>query len=433
MNEIKKVLLIGDGRDLSLAIEFRARDLETYYYTEWDGKGPRMDASMVGFGWDRFGLHLVKDFYSLLKTIKLKEEWLVVITNPRLGDLSSWLRENDFIVFGPGKYGNDLGNDLDKAHSFFADYGQQLGARYVCSTITEVEAWLIKNGQEQKTYTLNMKADHDFLTPPATAAEFLKQLNNLNDSQRNAPLGYVLEDYFGGVDIKLLAFFNGSEFLYPAMLCYKTIGGGYLEWREEHPLFQHLQLLQPGLQQMDYHGVVGLFGSVVRKGAWGDDQPATSLLLARSLDTTPGFPEAGVYFKTIQNLGEVLTACALGEKSEIKLLSQSAYWLTVFPKTPSLGDESIWLGKLYEHEKEHSELYGLVYGRVIMDREGAVFSLPGTVDLFHAAGLGKDYFAAVKNCLSLLDICMDELELENRASEVIKEIRDRIIFSESWL
>ena len=434
----KKVLVVDRGNSLSLAMELTARNIEVHYYTEWDEDFPRADSTLVGYGFERFGLHLVKDFYSVLKSIssKEKDDWLVLITDTGYGDLAEWLRKDDWAVFGANKQGLDLEVDRALGKKFMLDNGINVARYEQFQTMDQVIEHLeeLVSASKGLKFVLKMsgfsgKAESVVGTPE----ELLVDIGRMPEAQRTLHIGYVVEEAIPGIkDVAVTAFFNGSNFLKPVLFNLNSAWGSYMRWMEENPVFKMgLEHAERGLAALAYKGVIDLNGIFVRKDMWGPGNPKESAYLGTGFTTCCKFPDSRVYTKMIENLEEVLEAVALGKDAEVRLLKDSAYTINAFSQQRTEGNTN--LGRIYDYEKNEPERFGVSYDKCTMTEEGMVLALPECSRLFQMIGFGENYFESIKNSLELFEICNSQMSFQHNRRELIQDIRDRIIFLESWM
>jgi hypothetical protein len=334
---MNKILIIGTGSDLSIALELCDRGYQgnLYYYTEGKNK--------VGYGFDeRFGFEIVENIFEVLN----QDDFLVVVTDKGFDDLSMALRSDGYKVFG--------------------------------SEINDIEF------------------------------EGLAMTQDINEHP-------------GAVQVATTAFFNGSEFQLPIMICYDSEFGGFIDWKDECPIFENsLKKSESKLKDIDYRGIISLDGIYTRnKNYYG-------------LDFNSGFsyPQSRIYCKMIKNLDTVLRDVAEGNDCGISLFFDSAYFINAFNEE---SEDYVFVNKVYELERENSDKFGIAFDKVIMDKDGDVHVLPGDSRMFQMVGFGEDYFEAVDNALKLHKLCKLKVEFMDSKKELIWDLRDRVVFLESWV
>jgi hypothetical protein len=258
-----------------------------------------------------------------------------------------------------------------------------------------------------------------------TVQEILTELEGIPDVEKDMELNYLVEESVGGIEVACGAFFNGEDFLKPFMISFESEWGGYLYWTDESPIFDKgLGKLKDYLKSIGYKGVIDLNGIYNRNGNYYGLE-----LVARF-----GVPWGRVFCKQIKNLDEVFEAVCLGQDVEVKLFSTDAYFLSAFSNLEFKDtDDYIFIGKVYEWERDDPNKFGISFDKVVMDSEGDVYVLPGYARLFQMIGYGDDYFTAVDNVLELHGLCKQDIEFLDKKQELVEDIRDRIIFLESWI
>jgi len=431
--EIKKVLILDGGSSLSLALELCARDdLEVYYFSGGSGDEPKIESQLVGFGFDRFGLHLVKDFYSLINTEEDKDSWVILITDPNFGDLAKWLRDDGWSVFGPDKKAMELETKYEVGKDFVQGLGVDVPAFQDFPNLEELSKGL-DTFDPAKRYVLKINSlSGPVETLVGTPEEITDRLRGISSIEKGMNLGCTLEEYLPGVPVATAAFFNGEKFLTPVLRIYDSPWGGYLSWYNRCLLFEmSLRKLEIGLKRIGFQGIVNLNGYFIGKGVWGEDNPAKDTYASFGLNLSGAYPWARVCFKMIDNLWEMIDSTAKQKNREAKLLCKDAFFINAF-RGGNLED-FYYLGDIWKLERDNPKHYGIAFDNVTMDSAGDVSALPGHDRVFQMIGFGNSYGEAVKWALSLLQECQGRIDFKHRCQDLIEDMRDRDIFTRSWL
>lgn len=433
-----KIMQIGTGMDLSIALELASReDTEVYYFSEWNSSFPQVESYLVGFGFDRFGIKLVQDFYSILNSVPddERDSWLILITDTGFGDLPNWLRDENWAVFGPGKKGQDLETNRAFGKDFMLSNGIDIASYYTFETLIEVEDTLTALIDNPKQYVLKVNTATGLTdTAIGTPSELLDKLEDLDNIRKDLKIGYTLEEFIPGIEVGVTAFFNGDKFITPVIGNYESEWGGYLYWTDESVVFKMgLQNAEQGLKNIGYNGVIDLNGIFVRKNAWAKGIPLEDRYAGLEFTSRFGYPYGRVYTKMIGNLTEMLDGCARGEVPDVETINSHAYFINAFANLELADTEDfVDINKIYTFERDNPEKWGISFDKVVMQSDGNVAVLPGYPRMFQMIGFGDSYFSAVENCLELYELCKKEVEFEDHRDLLVPDIRDRVIFLESW-
>lgn len=428
---MEKILVIGTGNDLSLALELCSRDVEVYYYSEWDEKHPRSEFT-VGSGFERFGLHCVKDFYSLLKGVAVndREEWLIFITADGFGDLPDWLKEEGWKVLNPGRLCQILSSDPRFARKFMQERGVDVETFYPYKNLVEVMDNLLNSplvGLKDQIFEVSgLMLENPLLGTPE---ELVDKIAKLDKEVVTANIGCVLSEYMDGIPVTLTAFFNGSEFYLPFLVSFDVALnhnpiGSYMMWYKQHPVFARtLGKCADGLKTLGYRGLISLNAKVVYRGI-----EQGTVIVGCSFNTAPRQPEVRAWVKLVDDLPTLLESVAGGDVYNIKPIRAAAYIMNC---TCDDDDSFSNLESLYTFERDAPESFGVSYGQVVMDVEGKVMALPHATDVLQLIGFGETYFESVSNCLTLLEHSSQIADFNYKRNELVQGIRDKIIFIES--
>lgn len=368
MVEKRKYLVIGRGNDIALATEILSRGNEVYYFC--DGDGVRS-----GEGFDLFGMHLVDDFYSIIKTEKKKEDWIIIINDWGLGDVVDSLREDGWNVLGTEI--PDLSDQFDI---------------------------IKKSGIDVIDY-------------------------------RNIEGGLPFNSIFKYCALLTsIGFFNGDKFLKPVIRSYRTEEpfGGYISWFNKCPVFDMgLGRMEIVLRQMEYHGVVRLNSIFVPAGSSNEGFPKEDIFAATGVrfGFCTGEDDGKIYPKMINNLDEVMFALAKGDDVEIKLNTKDAYFINV-NKDEEIDNYSI--RDIWKLERDNSNRFAITYDNVMVDDSGNMRVLPESKNAFQAIGFGNSYMEAVNSFNDLTDILRGEFTFLNE-EQLSHGIRDSILFMSGWV
>jgi hypothetical protein len=212
-----------------------------------------------------------------------------------------------------------------------------------------------------------------------------------------------------------------------------------MNWFKKCPLFDMgLDKLTVPFRKMEFRGVATIDGIFIPKGLMGNGEPQKDTYVGNRLFTSCIFdasdfdPMSRVYFKMIENLKEVLAVTAGGGDARIDLLKKDAFYINGF--RPLDQDESDFypIGKIYAFEKENPERFGVAFEQVTMDSSGDINVLPNNHRLFQMIGFGNSYLEAVSGATELLSVCQENINFDTRKQETLENIRDRVVFVESW-
>jgi len=418
---VKNILVLGSGLDLSIALEFCKKggsDVKVYYYSSWSEGFPQLDKYLVGYGFERFGLEIVKDFYRQLRCIWDidKEDWLVVFTDNNFGDLPDMLRDEGFIVFGSGLGGSSL--ELDRA------WGKSVLSEFVdvpdfksFHNLNEVEDYLRgEDGSERFVLKVDVVSG-SIDTVVGTVDELLSEIDRVDDVERGLELNWILERFIDGVEVAIGAFFNGNKFLFPVVRSFESEWGGYLIWGSKDIIFEEtLGKMVSFLSGLGYNGMVDINGILSNDGKF------------YALEWTAGrfgYPWGRIYTRMINNIVDVLDSIARGKDCDIDISYNCAYFISAFSDFDfSKMPENFYdCNDLYKLDKEDDK--GIVYDRVMIS-EDVLYSLPGYNRMFQIVGFGNDFDSAFKNAKEMFSKCKMMCDFKNKFDELYKDLNKRL-------
>jgi hypothetical protein len=438
VTENKKILVIGSGQDLSVALEFLARDLEVHYFSP---SNDQFGDKTAGYGFSRFGLHLTPDFYSLLNSEKDQDQWLIVLTDTNFGDLAAWLRDDGWRVFGPDKEGQKMEKDHEFGKKVLTESGVDVPVFQAFGNLNEVIDHLTKIDPGKEFILKADQGDEKANTWKGTPSELVEKFKEVNPVERGMKIGYSLEEYLPGVSVTSAAFFNGEKFLNPVMRIYASCYGGYITWFENCPVFnQGLAKLSLPLKKAGYRGLINLDGMFVGKGMWDGESPDRDIYAGLDFRAKLDEPFSRVYVKMISNLEEVFDKVASGEDCKIGLICKDAFFINAF-REEGATEEDLYLGDIWKIERDNPSHYGITFDKVAMNTDGGVTTLPGSTRPFQMIGFGNSYMESLSSCMEVLRLCSDRIKTGRSTEESIREvrenlisnIRDRVVFLGSWV
>lgn len=419
-----KILIVGTGLDLSIALEIVSRDLQgkVFYCSRVNESFPRIENVLVGKGFERFGLSLVDDVDTF---IEFEDKNLfVVVTDVGFGGLVDRLRERNFIVFGSTYKGDMLENNRVFGKKVMQESEISVPEYYSCESLREVEKVLGSLSEDEKWVLKANTVSGSFDTRVGTVVELLGALEQVEEVEKGLEVGYILEKYIEGIEVASAAFFNGKEFLKPIVITFESEWGGYISWERDSEVFEKgLSRVSKVLGDFGYRGMIDLNGIWTRNGEYYGIEFASRF----------GYPWGRIQSKMISNLVDVLFATANGDLIDISLFKTSAYFVNGFRNLEFEEEDGfVDLGKIYQIEQMNPDKYGITFDKVVMDDRGIVYVLPGYSRLFQMIGFGDSYFDAVDYCWDMFDICKRRIDFKENRQELVEDIRDRIVFFESW-
>jgi len=416
---VKNILVLGSGLDLSIALEFCKKAVKVYYYSSWSEGFPQLDKYLVGYGFERFGLEIVKDFYRQLRCIWDidKENWLVVFTDNNFGDLPDMLRDEGFIVFGSGLGGSSLELDRDWGKSVLSEFMDVPDFRSF-RTLNEVMDYLRNEDDFSRKYVLKVDAVSGSIdTVVGTVDELLSGIDKIDDVMKGLELNWVLERFIDGVEVAVGAFFNGNGFLYPIVRSFESEWGGYLIWGSKDVIFEEtLGKMGAFLSGLGYNGMIDINGILSDDGRF------------YALEWTAGrfgYPWGRIYTRMINNIVDVFNSIAEGEDCDIDISYNCAYFISAFSDFDfSENSENFYdCGDLYKLDKEDDK--AIVYDRVMIS-EDVLYSLPGYNRMFQMVGFGNDFDSAFKNAKEIYSKCKIICDFKDKFDELYKDLNKRL-------
>jgi phosphoribosylamine--glycine ligase len=373
-----KILIVDTGLALDLARRLSVEGHKVFYFVNWIRAHPVPEETNYGQGFfEYFGIKRVDNFYSMLDRIDL-----VVFTDIGWGEDVSYLRKAGVPVFGGGG-AEVLENDRGFAKEMAEEYGIKVPGTWSFKNADEALKALSDFSEGQ--YVIKVNVVGDAFTKTYVSVNKSDAINHIKllESKMADAMGVVVEEFIGGIEYAVGAFFDGKNFVgercfnfehkryFPGDLsCLTGEMGTVIKWEVEGKLFdENLKPMRELLCELGFVGYVDMDFIVNEKGAY---------LLEWTMRF--GYPLlSGQLYSLDFDFGSFMYNCAVGRGDEVDFsVADDKRWVVIVcVNTPPIfgGERFVIFGV-----KPDDMDFGLA--DVMMDEGGVITNLPVQTALY---------------------------------------------------
>jgi hypothetical protein len=404
-----KFLIWGTGLEMEHAARLARDGHEVYYYTFWQSDFPKFKDYCIGLGIK--GINKVKYFFQLVRNVDC-----IVMFDIGMGDLTTFLRDSGFTVYGAGLAGEMLEFSRYEFRKIQKSIGLPTQRTSKVIGVTALENHLPSALEKSGTKKVYIKLDVFRGDRDSFKVEDASKVGLIMDELRAAfgpfkeHYEFIVEDYVEApVEVGIDGFFNGNEWIRPSLFGIEHAKSCYIgKYAYELPsvLEKTMSALTPVLQRYDYRGAISTEERIVNKD--------TSYLI--DLSCRLPFPLSAAYTESILNFSELIYKIARREFVE---LQPAAKYVAVLPlETPHA--ENFWVDLNFPEKLRKS-----VKLRKAIKVDGKYVAVKGFSNVYVLVAVGNQIESLIEDLEKLADK-VDADGLETDAAGGLHRVYDAI-------